>query len=273
MRPLLVFDTSTDHLAIGVGDLDSPDAVLAAADMPAPRAANTMLLSAVERVLAEAGLMPDSIAAVACGRGPGSFTGVRIGIATAKGLAHGAGVPLSGFGTLDAVAWRVWRAGETRDRRLLGVLGDAMRGEVYPALFEVHTAGVRRCAVDRVASPGDVAREWADYRDELTLAGAALIKHRAVFDEVIGERLCIARERVWVPDGRSLLDAAWAAQGASCVRTVSGLERAAAYQLAHPGVLLPVYTRLSDAEEAERRASDVAAPPQSGVIGPGVGER
>ena len=66
------------------------------------------------------------------GRGPGSFTGVRIGISTAKGLAHGANVPLLGVSTLDACAWTAWKAGV---RGKLGVLADAMRGEVYPALY------------------------------------------------------------------------------------------------------------------------------------------
>lgn len=292
MRPILAFDTSTDHIAIGVGDLDRPDAVLGTADMAAPRAANTMLLSVVEGVLAGAGLTPASIAAVACGRGPGSFTGVRIGVATAKGLAHGAGIPLAGFSTLDAVAWRVWRSGLTGERRLLGILGDAMRGEVYPALFEVSPDGVRRLTVDRVAVPGDVAREWAAYGTDLTIAGTALTKHRDVFGDAIGECLELAPPAAWVPDGRSLLDAAWAVEGASGVRTLTDLESSEAYRVAHPSSLLPIYTRLSDAEEAERRAAGGAmlqtseaggtAPasgacdavtPDSGVIGPGAGER
>lgn len=273
MRPLLAFDTSTDHLAIGVGDLDRPHEVLAAVDMPSPRAANTMLLLAVERALADAGIPPSSLAAVACGRGPGSFTGVRIGVATAKGLAQGAGVPLVGFGTLDAVAWRVWRSGEHAERALIGVLGDAMRGELYPALFEVTPKGVKRLGGDRVAGPETVAQEWARSRDSLVLAGAALAKHRAVFEDVFGDGMRVVSDRVWVPDGRSLLDAAWAAEGPSTVRAIEACERSEAYRLAHPGALLPVYTRLSDAEEAERRVVAPGGTPPSGVVGPGAGGR
>ncbi|MHB1136413.1 MAG: tRNA (adenosine(37)-N6)-threonylcarbamoyltransferase complex dimerization subunit type 1 TsaB [Coriobacteriia bacterium] len=274
MRPLLAFDTSTDHLAIGVGDLDDPGAVLAAADMPAPRAANTMLLSAAERVLADAGLEPSTLAAVACGRGPGSFTGVRIGVATAKGLAHGAGVPLTGFSTLDAVAWRVWRSGEHTACTLIGVLGDAMRGEVYPALFEITPDGVKRVAGDRVAAPLAIAEEWAAYSDTLVIAGGALAKHHAIFQAVCGG-VRIASDSVWTPDGRSLLDAAWAASGPSTVREIVALGRTDAYRLAHPGALLPIYTRLSDAEETERRAASLAGTgtPPSGVVGPERGAR
>lgn len=272
MRTLLAFDTATDHLAIGVGDLDCPGAVVASTDLSAPRAANTVLLPVIERVLAEAGTDASSLCAVACGRGPGSFTGVRIGVASAKGLAHGAAVPLVGFGTLDAVAWRVWRSGEHRGCDLIGVLGDAMRGEVYPALFEVGADGVRRQTADRVSKPAEVAAEWSDHGERLVLAGAGLAKHRAIFTEMCGDRVRIASEKVWVPDGHALLEAAWSAEGPSTVRAIAALSREDAYDQAHPGALLPIYTRLSDAEETERRvAAGQAAlygPPPSGVAGP-----
>ena len=73
--------------------------------------------------------------------GPGSFTGVRIGVATAKGIACGLGVALYGVSTLDSVAWRAWRAGV---RGRLGVVADAMRKEVYPVRYELDDAGVTR---------------------------------------------------------------------------------------------------------------------------------
>lgn len=272
MRPFITFDTATDHLAVGVGDLDRPGELLAGVDMPAPRAANTVLLSTVERVLAEAGLSPCDLAAVACGRGPGSFTGVRIGVATAKGLAHGASIPLAGFGTLDAVAWRAWRSGAVAAGALLGVLGDAMRGEVYPALFAVSVAGPERLTADRVAKPGDVAAEWQGSAGRIVLAGNALGKHRAEFELAFG-RESIAPGRVWVPDAQALIDAAWAEGALAGISAIAAAaDRAGAYADAHPGALLPVYTRLSDAEEAERARTagggSATSTPRTGVSGP-----
>lgn len=263
MRPFLAFDTATDHLALAVGDLDAPGEVLAARDTPAPRAANTAVLPLTEQLLASVALDPRMLAAIAVGRGPGSFTGVRIGVATAKGLAHGMGIPLAGFGTLDAVAVAA------RAEGLVGVLGDAMRGEVYPALFRVHAGSAVRLTSDRVAHPADVAAEWAALGEPMLLTGNGLTKHAAVFTAALDECATLAPERVRVPDGASLVAAAWAELGEGAISAIAGLAPAAALAAAHPQVLLPVYTRLSDAEEAERvRVGRARMLPLGGVAGP-----
>lgn len=267
MRPLLVFDTSTDHVALAVGDLDAPEAVLAATDFRAPRAANTVVLLAAERLLESIGLTPAALAAVAVGRGPGSFTGVRIGAATAKGLAHGLGVPLVGFGTLDAVAHAAAAEG------LIGVLGDAMRGEVYPALFRAHAGGVARLTPDHVAHPAEVAAGWAALGERILLTGNGVAKHGALFAESLGDRAIIAEEHRWAPDGASLLAAAWAEAGERTLSAVRTLDPESAFESAHPGALLPIYTRLADAEETERlRAGASVHLPAGGVAGPREGQ-
>lgn len=266
MRPFLAFDTSTDHLALGIGDLDARDAVLAADDFAAPRAANTVVLAAIERLLERAGVASSSIAAVAVGRGPGSFTGVRIGVATAKGIAHGLGVPLVGFGTLDMVARRSHAEG------LLGVLGDAMRGEVYPALFRVHAGTYERLTPDRVAFPETIAAEWAESGQPIVLTGGGLARHSQVFEATLGMRGTFLDRPLWAPDGASSVRAAWAEPGDLSVSVVASMPAAEAFECAHPQRLLPVYTRLSDAEEAERlRLGGSEAVPGAGVAGPEAG--
>lgn len=264
MRPFLAFDTSTDHIALALGDLDAPGAVLAAEDFPAPRAANTVVLMAAERLLDSVGLTAQALAAVVVGRGPGSFTGVRIAAATAKGLAHGLGIPLLGFSTLDAIARRAPIEG------LVGVLGDAMRSEVYPALFRVHGGSWKRLTPDRVAFPANVAQEWAELGEPMSLTGSGLVRYRDVFESALGSHALIAPAGHWTPNGPSLVAAAWAELAGPSVRDIATLPSDELMRLAHPQMLLPIYTRLSDAEETERLRLGGAGPlPVSGVAGPG----
>ena len=268
-RLVVVLDTATEVTSVGLGWLEGgpagsatpvPRAVLVDASVvDAHRAAMSRLLPTLESLLADNGLTVDEVADVIVGRGPGSFTGVRIGVATAKGLAHGLGAPLFGVGTLDAIAWN-----NADSDGLLGVVGDAMRGEVYPALFECEGGRARRLAADRVGKQADVAREWAELDRPMLLAGNGLRKYRDAFAEALGARATFAAEERWSPTAAGLLAAY--------------LEAVAAGALGDgdPGAVLPIYTRLSDAEEAEvaRVSAGPAEPgaqPGSGPTVPGSG--
>ena len=261
MKYILAFDAATEHVAIGIAGL-GPDGygTLAAVDFSAPRAALGELLPATHRLMESEGIAPADIAAVAVGRGPGSFTGVRIAVATAKGLAHGLGVPLAGLGTLDAVAWRF------KDTTgLVGVVGDAMRGEVYPCLFRCANGECERLDEYDVAKPAAAAAAWAEsLGEQVTLAGNGLVKYAEVFSAALGERMTIAPESMWTPTGASVVDAAFAGRYEPALVTALRTP-----EQASPGLLLPVYTRLSDAEEDEaKRAGTV---PSTGVAGPRSG--
>ena len=137
-RLVLALDTSTDMLAAAAAAWKeepgkTPQAqLLATGDHMCRRQANVELAQTLLDVLAEAGAAMEDVDAVIVGRGPGSFTGVRIGIATAKGIASGLGCALWGASTLDATAWAAWHAGV---RGMLGVVNDAMRHEVYPGIY------------------------------------------------------------------------------------------------------------------------------------------
>ncbi len=234
---VLAFDTASETMALAACRMDAHGEgfeLVGADDAPAPRQANRCLLERVERLLCGAGLSLHDVDAVVVGRGPGSFTGVRIGIATAKGIACAAGLPLFGASTLDAVAWHAHAAGM---RGRLGVVADAMRREVYPVRYELDDAGVARLDVDAVAAPADVVDAWAGEASAMPLCGNGLAKYRELFE---GAGFACADEALWTPTGEGLLRAFTAALYAG----KAGAGDAAA--------LLPVYTRLSDAEENER---------------------
>ncbi len=241
-KTVLAIDTSTDMLACAVGRVGADGAVevLAACDHLCRRQANVELVTTAQGALVEAGLSMGDLDAVLVGRGPGSFTGVRIGIATAKGLACGLGLPLYGTSALDAMAWSAWDAGA---RGTLAVAGDAMRGEVYPGIYELDDAGAHRMfPAETVLKADACVTAWAERADaaELTLTGNGLAKYRARF-EAAGFR-SFSPEEAWYPTGEGLLRAA----------VEAGVFDGSDAQPGDPALVLPIYTRLSDAEEAER---------------------
>ena len=234
MPVTVAIDTSTDMLACAVAwsDAVTGERHVAAADHMCRRHANVELITTVNGALEQAGFTMVDVEQIVVGRGPGSFTGVRIGISTAKGMALGANIPLLGASTLDACAWRAWAAGT---RGLVGVVGDAMRGEVYPALYTVDDAGAHRMfereRVVKAAAAFDTWREMPDWT-HVQLTGDGLVRYSKLLAEDERAR-CLDRD-LWWPTGESLLMAGATGNG-------------------DPASMLPIYTRLSDAEENERK--------------------
>jgi tRNA threonylcarbamoyladenosine biosynthesis protein TsaB len=99
---MLAIDTATD--TAGAALLDG-DALVASLSFRARRDVCQRLLPEVERMMVRAGSSPGSLSAIAVGRGPGSFTGIRIGVAIAKGLALALDAPIYGISTLAACAY------------------------------------------------------------------------------------------------------------------------------------------------------------------------
>ncbi len=251
---VLSLDTSTDMLACCVARVGERGVeVLAAGDHLCRRQANVELAGTARSTLEAAGLAMADVDLVLVGRGPGSFTGVRIGIATAKGLACGLGVPLRGGSTLDAVAWGAWKAGV---RGMVAVVDDAMRGEVYPGVYLVDDEGAhRQFEAERVVKVDVAVEELSSRADaaQLILLGDGLKKYRERF-EAAG-MANVADEALWHPTGEGLVRASFAPDW----RPATGD--------GDPALVLPVYTRLSDAEENERRRLGLDAPASMRLTG------
>lgn len=132
----------------------------------------TVLLEEVERAVAASGGWGE-IGLIAVGLGPGSFTGVRIGIATARGLAASTGLPSVGVCTLDALGRALGEGGEGAAR--LAVL-DARRGEVFAALYAAELG--ERLWEPFVASPGGLAARVAELAQAPRAAGSGALRFR-----------------------------------------------------------------------------------------------
>ena len=144
---LLAFDTATPHVTVALHDGTE---VVARWDSDESMKHGEMLAPGIERVLGEAGITADDLTAIAVGIGPGPFTGLRVGLVTARTLAMVQGVPVHGVCTLDVLAAEALDAGLTD----FAVATDARRKEVYFAEYADGT----RISGPEVVRPLEAAR-------------------------------------------------------------------------------------------------------------------
>lgn len=146
---LLAIDTATERCSVAL----RLDGKVIERSSDQPRVAAELVLPMVEAVLTEAGVRLVDLDGIAYGRGPGAFTGVRIGVGVVQGLAFGAGLLTVGISNLAAVAQQVARPGD----RIL-VCMDARMDQVYWSTFalEPDSELVTSLAAERVDSPAAV---------------------------------------------------------------------------------------------------------------------
>lgn len=172
MPRILALDTATEACSAAVLDGER----LIARSRIAPREHAQLILTMVREVLDEANLALSELDAIAFGRGPGGFTGVRIATGVVQGLAFGAGKPVIPVSTLRALA-----QGAARDAGASAVIAaiDARMGEVYVGNFVRDDKGLMQPAgEERVCAPGAVSAPprsdwvgtgsgWNEYREAL----------------------------------------------------------------------------------------------------------
>ena len=146
---LLAFETSS---RLGSVALETPGGVIVR-ELGIPREQTERLLSTTDELLAAAEIDLESLDAIAFGRGPGSFTGLRVSVAVAQGLAAASGVPLLPVSSLLCLAERAWL--EAPFERAL-VCVDAHMGEVYWALAERRGGIIEIVGDERLGAPADV---------------------------------------------------------------------------------------------------------------------
>lgn len=174
---LLALDTSTPLTALALGRVDrergTSELVASATHDDQASPASSLLAARISALLTEANITPRDLGALACGVGPGTFTGTRVALATAKGLAFALPCPLFAVPTLAAVAGSAAAHG-----RVLALL-DARRAEVYAAEFVLGPAGPRRAGPDRCCSIEHVIFDMVD-APGLQAIGPGAAVHAAV---------------------------------------------------------------------------------------------
>ena len=125
------------------------------------------LLPMIDHIMTSAQMTLADIDVIACVTGPGSFTGVRIGVSTAKGIADAKNIPCVGVSSLASAAWNV---APLTDRLICPVM-DARRGQLYNALFDYTGGALHRLTPDRAISMEDLKKELISLGKSVLLVG------------------------------------------------------------------------------------------------------
>ncbi len=169
---VLGIDTATEQVGCALGGVEGP---LASFHSARGRRHAETLVPAVEFVCRTARLELSEVSVVAVDIGPGLFTGLRVGVATAKSLAQALRVPVIGMSSLDLLAHQV-----RHSPRLIVPVIDARRGEVFSALYRHVPGGLQRLTDYRVGTAEELANDLMARREEALLVGDGALRYASV---------------------------------------------------------------------------------------------
>jgi tRNA threonylcarbamoyladenosine biosynthesis protein TsaB len=185
---ILAIETAT---ALGGVALLEGERLVRSIEEEVPRGHLEWLVPAIQRLLREAGWEPPQVEAIAVSVGPGGFTSLRIGIATAVAWGRAREVPVVSVSTLAVLAAGVESKGN------ICAMFDARHGEVAAAVF-ANGSEPRRLLDDLVAPPDQVLQRLPA-QGPITFAGDALAKYESEVTSRLGERAVIAPREQWAP--------------------------------------------------------------------------
>jgi len=221
---ILGIDTATPQVSVAVG---GHEGVLASTQSLRGRQHAEVLTPAIEFTCRQARIELSEISVVAVDLGPGLYTGLRVGVAAAKAMAHALRVPMIGVSSLDLLAFPV-----RFSNRLIAAVVDARRGELFSAFYRQVPGGVQRLSEQHVATPDDVASELLATGEDCLLVGDGGLRYREVFEGLT--KVEIVDAGLAHPSAASLVQLAHA--------------QALREQFVKPWDLQPLYLRKPDAE-------------------------
>jgi tRNA threonylcarbamoyladenosine biosynthesis protein TsaB len=229
---VLGIDTATTHVSVALGDAAE---VRGEIRLGGGRRHAEQLAPAIEYLCRELAVELTQVTALAVGIGPGLFTGLRVGVTTAKVMAQTLRIPVVAIPSPDLVAYPLRHSART-----LVVVSDARRREVFHVRYRPVPGGVQRVTGYEVATPAELAAELAATDDELLLAGDGVAHYAEVFAG-LDHAEAAGPEHRW-PSAAALVELA-----------ATRVERE---EFDAPADVHPMYLRRSDAEiEWDRRAA------------------
>lgn len=221
---LLCLDTATPQVGVAIG---SDDQVIGRIQLARPAHHAEHLAPAIAYLLEQLDLSLDQFSGIGVGIGPGLFTGLRVGVTTAKVMAQALRIPLIAVPSLDLLAFEV----RYTDRLVVPAL-DAKRGEVFYATYRQVPGGVQRLSEYEVGAPADVCNELMAKGEEVLLIGDGALRYREDFYQL--ERAEFGPPSLSYPSVSALVEL-----------TRAKFQRE---DFSQPREVHPLYLRLSDAE-------------------------
>jgi tRNA threonylcarbamoyladenosine biosynthesis protein TsaB len=173
---VLGIETATPQVGCALG---GHEGVLASFHSARGRHHAETLTPAIAFICEQAGIDLKEVGAVAVDVGPGLFTGLRVGVATAKALAQALRVPMIGLSSLDLLAYP-----QRGTRRLIAPIIDARRSEVFAAFYRKVPGGVQRVSEPMVAKPEEIAADLEARGEDCLLVGDGAVRYAAMFSEL-----------------------------------------------------------------------------------------
>jgi tRNA threonylcarbamoyladenosine biosynthesis protein TsaB len=221
---ILGITTSTAQVGCAIG---GHEGVLASTHSSRGKRHAESLAPSIEFLRRQARVDLAEIGCVAVDVGPGLFTGLRVGIAAGKAMAHALRIPMIGVASLDLLAFPVrWSP------RLIVAAIDARRGELFTATYRQVPGGVQRLRGFQISSPADLAGDLGATREDVLLVGDGCLRYCDAFADLANVE--IADQALAYPSAASLVQRAHA--------------RALREDFVKPWELEPLYLRRPDAE-------------------------
>jgi tRNA threonylcarbamoyladenosine biosynthesis protein TsaB len=174
---ILGIESATHRVGCAIG---GHEGVIGLSEVTKGRRHAESLVPAIEFTCRQAGITLDEIGCLAVDIGPGLFTGLRVGIATAKAMAQALRVPVIGIPSLDLLAFPL-----RHTSRLIATVIDARRGEVFYSLYRQSPGGVQRVAPHAVGRPEDLVADLMVLNDEILFVGDGALRYREQLTDVL----------------------------------------------------------------------------------------
>lgn len=221
---ILGITTATQQVGCAVG---GHEGVLASVHSARGKRHAETLAPSIDFLRRQARIDLHEISVVAIDVGPGLFTGLRVGIAAAKAMAHALRVPMIGISSLDLLAWPVRHT----TREIVAVV-DARRGEVFHARYRPTPGGLQRTSEPTVSAPEELRADLQASDTEYLLVGDGALRYSSEWGDMV--RAEVAEQYLAHPNAASLVQLAHA--------------RALREDFVQPWELEPLYLRAPDAE-------------------------